>query len=239
MIHVDDDYYDSSYFEKCYEEFEKNDVFSRCNGMRFAVYSENAAKWLAFCFFIKSKGASLLPLPMGTPKVAAENKAKNSGSHYLIYSEEGDFDCLQKISEFEVKAEAGLVQMSSGTSGDPKFIRRSWDSIDKEVESYIEHFSEADDMTPIVACPVNHSYGLICGVFVALKRGLEPVVVRNNNPKYLIKKLRTIDNALLYSSPTLISTISMLARDEHFYAVMTSGTSIQEQWFEKENRYHI
>src|SRR5690606_20992628 len=78
----------------------------------------------------------------------------------------------------------------------------------------------------------NHSYGLISGVMVALKRGVEPVIVTNPNPKHILRKLTEARSPLLHSSPPLIAAVTMLAReDAPIFSVMTSGTLLKQSAF--------
>jgi acyl-coenzyme A synthetase/AMP-(fatty) acid ligase len=87
-------------------------------------------------------------------------------------------------------------------------------------------------MTPVVACPATHSYGLICGILVALKRGQTPVIVNTANPKYLLKVLRETKRPLLYSSPAILHTLArLLPEGERIHATMTSGTLLPDAWF--------
>lgn len=59
------------------------------------------------------------------------------------------------------------------------------------------------------------------------------MVIKNLNPKYILRKLRGVDAPLLYSSPSLLAAITMLAKpDEPIHAVMTSGTLLPNKWFE-------
>lgn len=243
MIYVDDTYYSADYFKACNNEFEQHPILKECAGTRLTVCMPNTAKWIALCLYLKAKGASVLPLPIDTPISAARKRAEKSQSHYLLFNSQNDerIDRIEIINKPEGNNEAHLssntavlIQMSSGTTGEPKYIERDWRSIDIEVENYVKHFEQESPMTPIVACPVSHSYGLICGVFVAFKRGIEPIIIQNNNPKYIIKKIHETNTPILYSSPTLISTISMLIKEEQpIYAAMTSGTLMQKTWFDK------
>lgn len=234
MIHVNDDHFDRSYFERCFARFDQHPVLGRCERERIAVCVNDAALSLALCLYVKERGGSIYPLPSDTPLEAARRRAERSGSTHLLFGD--DIDALAAIarsSESGVQAtEPALIQTSSGTTGEPKYIARSWTSIDTEIASYIRHF-DASDSTPVVACPVNHSYGLISGVLVALQRGLHPVVITNPNPKYILRKLGEHASPLLYSSPTLITTLAMLAQqDKPLFAVMTSGTLLQKSAFE-------
>ncbi|WP_287367569.1 AMP-binding protein, partial [Mesorhizobium sp.] len=133
----------------------------------------------------------------------------------------------------ERASEAGqLLQMSSGTTGEPKCIARAWSDIDDEIESYTSAFVEPQDMTPLIAGPTTHSYGLICGVLVALKRGQSPAILDTGNPKFLLRKLRETERPYLISSPAILYTLArLLPAGEQIHATMTSGTLLPEPWF--------
>jgi acyl-coenzyme A synthetase/AMP-(fatty) acid ligase len=236
MIYINDEYYDEEYFNFCYQKFGENDVLGNCQGKRITVCISDAALWIALCLYARDHGISIFPLPVGTPEEALRRRAKLSSSHYQVMA--GSMEELlleiEKISEHEDDEEPVLVQISSGTTGEPKCINRSWLSIDVELQNYIDHFTDLGEMTAVVACPVNHSYGLICGVLASIKRASRPVIITNLNPKYIIKKMRETTSPILYSSPALITTITMMVKpDQPINAIMTSGTLMQATWLEQ------
>lgn len=242
MLDVDDHSFDRRYLEICFSIFEGHPILGRCEGKRIAVRVTDLAFWIALCLYLKERGGAVLPLAPDTPVLAARRRAERAGCDYLLFGNGGEA-ALQTIERIVGAAESdpalqancasGLLQMSSGTTGEPKVILRSWSSIDLEVAAYIERVGFAADATPVVACPVHHSYGLISGVLAALKRGVRPVIVSNPNPKYVLRRLGDLPRPLLYSSPTLIATVTMLAQDAPpAFAVMTSGTTMQKAWFD-------
>ena len=237
MLYIDDTRFDRDDFERWFERFARHEVLSACANKRIAVCIGEPVFWLALCLYIKRRGGSVFPLPADSPRDAARRRAQRSGSHYLLFGATGEaaLDSPELVStELEPGTKGVLVQMSSGTTGEPKFVERSWASIDEEVEAYVRHFDPEHRLTPVVACPVTHSYGLICGVLVPLRRGVQPVVVNNLNPKFILRKLGEIERPILYSSPTLIATITMLMRPgQTIHAIMTSGTLMQNAWFDK------
>jgi fatty-acyl-CoA synthase len=239
MLQVDDTHFTRQDFERLQSIFDRHPIVSRCDSHALAVRVADPAFLIALCLYVKQRGGSVFPLPVDMPLKAARRRAERSGCGYLVFGQNGE-EALGAIetTRGDVRGgRGGLVQTSSGTTGEPKYILRSWSSIDAEIESYRLQFEAARSMTPIVACPVNHSYGLISGVLVALARGQEPRIVSNPNPKYILRKLRETSEPLLYSSPTLIATITMLATDEQpIHAIMTSGTSLQKAWFELARR---
>lgn len=236
MIYLNDEYFDKNYFEKCYEQFKQHDILGNCQGKRMTVCISDAALWIALCLYARDHGMSVFPLPAGTPEEALSRRAKLSGSHYQVMADSMEelLTKIEVISDHEDDVEPVLVQMSSGTTGEPKCINRTWVSIDIELQNYVEHFTDLAEMTAVVACPVNHSYGLICGILASIKRGSEPVIITNFNPKYIINKVRETTCPILYSSPALITTITMMIKaDQPIHAIMTSGTLMQANWLEQ------
>src|SRR5690606_4303831 len=113
------------------------------------------------CLYLKARGGSAFPMHSTTPLKAAQRLAERARCHQLLFL--GVQDPIA-ITQREPDAEPVLVQMSSGTTGEPKCIERTWAAIDREIEAYVSHFTQAQDLQPVIACPVTHSYGLICGV---------------------------------------------------------------------------
>jgi len=243
MFEIDDRHFDRQYLERCFGDFDRHPILARCEGLRIAVRVADVALWIALCLYLKERGGTVLPLAVDTPPLAAKRRAERSGCQYLLFDARGDaaLQSLEPLTEHgrsgpesePVHCAPGLIQMSSGTTGEPKFIARSWSSIDTEVSAYIRRFGASMDTTPVVACPVHHSYGLISGVLVALARRACPIVVTNPNPKYVLRRLSGLSRPLLYSSPTLIATSVMLAGEgQPIFGIMTSGTTMQKAWFD-------
>ncbi len=232
MLVINDTYYSAEDFTKKYNAFRKNKVLSDKKKNRIAVCLEDSATWLALCLYLKEQNVSVMPIHPSTPLHAAERVAKKANCHVLYYHTLEIFTVLhEKVLEAQ---SPGLIQMSSGTTGEPKCINRSWESIDTEINSYIDTFSKPQEMTPVIACPITHSYGLISGVMVALARKQTPIIVNNINPKYLIKTLRKCDRPLLYTSPTMLEGLMRLwPKDSPLHAIMTSGTIMSHSVFEK------
>jgi len=236
MIYVNDRLYDLQYFQNCYERFNAHPVLLESGRQRIAVLLQDPALWIALCLYVKAKGGTVFPLPADTPVEGAIRRAGRSGCQVLIVGHEaGEFEFIDIASPHPASSgvSGGLIQTSSGTTGEPKFIERTWESIDTEIESYIRHLPEAETWTPVVACPVTHSYGLICGVLAALRRGVQPIIVQNLNPKFVLRKLRETPHPFLYSSPAMIALLAMLVKeDEPLWALMTSGTLLPRKTFE-------
>jgi fatty-acyl-CoA synthase len=229
MIRIDDRPYDhASVKETAARLAEQAGLYNRKGG-RYAVCLAETVDWLSLFFAIREAGASVLPIHPGTPHAAARKLAIGAGCDRLFYNS----PTAEVLDEQDPATPQGqLLQMSSGTTGAPKCVARSWEEIDAEIESYVRTFREPEDMTPVVACPTTHSYGLICGILVALKRGQTPLIVNTANPKFLLKMLRETQRPLLYSSPAILHTLARLMPEgEQIHAAMTSGTLLPEAWF--------
>ena len=204
-------------------------------GERVAARLPDPAESLAFILAARRLGVTLLPVHPALPDEGARRLAARAGCHRL-FLDGLDGEPLAGAAA-PVPGVGQLLQMSSGTTGDPKCIARPWTSVEREVESYVSAFTEPAGMTPVIACPISHSYGLICGLFVGLRRGEAggpaPVVLDHTNPKYLLRRLREIDRPLLYTSPAMLHTLArLLPEGERIHAAMTSGTVLPAPWFE-------
>jgi acyl-coenzyme A synthetase/AMP-(fatty) acid ligase len=228
MITINDTVFDQAYFRDAADRIAADAQFDKRAGDRFAVCFSEAQDWLAFFFAARAAGVSVLPLHPSTPYAAARRQAETAKCNWLFYNRlEGE-----PITGDRAGATGQLLQMSSGTTGEPKCIARSWGDIDDEIESYVSSFVEPRDMTPLIACPTTHSYGLICGILVALKRGQTPTILDTGNPKFLLRKLRETERPYLISSPAILHTLArLLPAGEQIHATMTSGTLLPDSWF--------
>lgn len=229
MIRIDDTFYSHVDFEEASARLAKQTGLLERGGGRYAVCFAETVDWLSLFFAIRKAGASVLPIHPGTPYPAARKLAIGAGCDRMFYNSV-TAEVLEGQPEAQTKGE--LLQMSSGTTGAPKCVARTWEEIDAEIETYVATFREPEEMIPVIACPTTHSYGLICGLLVALRRGQTPVIVNTANPKYLLKVLRETEQPLLYSSPAILHTLArLLPQGEQIHATMTSGTLLPDAWF--------
>lgn len=205
-------------------------VLGKPETTRLAVCLKDAGHWLALCLRLKAIGGSVLPIHPGTPAAVARKLARDTGCTHLLLGDQVSADALETLTDQPaLPAATGgeLIQLSSGTTGEPKAIRRPWAHIDRELAAYVGHFPEARDLTPVIACPVTHSYGLICGVLASIQRGLMPRVISNLNPRYILSILRSEPQHLLYGSPTLIGLlVHLLPESTTLHTVMLSGAPL-------------
>ncbi|MDO8825406.1 AMP-binding protein [Methylophaga sp.] len=229
MMYINDDFYDNNQFGHYYRQFDAIPLIRDCRGHRLAVCLQDTAQWIALVLYLKERGGSVVPLPATLPIAAARRTAIQADSHLLVYQHLEQIEVLENSSG---SVTPGLVQFSSGTTGAPKCIERSWSDINQELQHYNIALRDAQQMNVIVCCPVTHSYGLLCGVLASFKRGQQPIILTELNPKYVLKKLQQVSNSLLYSSPTMLDVLAkLMPPSQSFHAVMTSGSMMSVTQF--------
>ena len=228
MFYVNDQHYTIKDVQNQFRLFDQIPYIRGCKNHRLAVCLSDAFQWLSLLLYIREKGASVFPIHPSTPKDGAIRLAEKAGRDLLFFQ---TLDSVIDLSSVRYEAAGGLIQMSSGTTGSPKIIERTWRSIEEELNSYVASLPVEQGTSSVVACPITHSYGLISGVLACLKRGVEPIVITNLNPKYVIKKLQQHKKHILYAAPPLLHTLSRLMKNgEQMDCVMTSGTVMPSNW---------
>ncbi|MEP1215260.1 MAG: AMP-binding protein [Marinobacter sp.] len=227
---INDTHYSRDDCQRAADRFLSLPELATPENTRIAVCFQDTFLWLALCLAWRERGGSVLPIHPGTPKSAARELALRTDCTHFLYGDSGQPEALPRPegnTPRTVAAGGELIQLSSGTTGTPKPISRSWRDIDRELATYIRTFSAADELTPVIACPVTHSYGLICGFFAGLERGVVPRIVTNLNPRFILDQLRSHPRSLLYASPTLLSLLLRMLPDEQtLHRVMVSGASL-------------
>ena len=196
---------------------------------RIALHLSDKAACLAQILRLRDAGASVYPIHPETPAEQALDLARRAGCTRLA-TDQGGID-LQAAA---LSMPGGvLIQMSSGTTGAPKVIARSWAAIETEIAAYRQALPEGDVHTPVIAAPITHSYGLIAGVLVGMARGKVPVILDTANPLKILRQLAEIEAPLLYAAPALLHALARLAGPGKLpAAVMSSGTVLPQPWFD-------
>ncbi len=191
-----------------------------------AVCTKDTAAWIAFCLLMKRTQGTVVPLHPDLPEAGARDMAERAGCDFLIY---GDFQQPVRLTQAKPRP-GGLIQFSSGTTGEAKVIHRTWLSIEQEVTAYNQCFPLPHATGTIVACPTSHSFGLICGVMATLYRGAVPVILEHTAPRHVLRVCRAHPDAILYAGPGLVYLLSQFK--QRLFAVMISGMTLPNSWFE-------
>jgi acyl-coenzyme A synthetase/AMP-(fatty) acid ligase len=230
-LEINDQVYDPSHFAQRYAAFARLGHLRRCAGRRIAACLSDPTEWLALAFYLREQGASVAPLHPNTPLEAARRAARRMRCETLLFEHVEAAVVLDEVSPPKSEVPA-LLQMSSGTTGEPKCVERTWASVEEEVIAHGRALGPHAGLSPLLACPITHSYGLISGVLSSLARGLRPTVLVNINPKYVIRRALESDGRMLYASPTLLNVVTRLLSEQRApCAVMTSGAPLPARWF--------
>ncbi|MCT6816731.1 MAG: acyl-CoA synthase, partial [Lysinibacillus fusiformis] len=123
MFYVNDQFYTVEDIEKQFDIYERLPYLKECNNSRLAICTDDIFQYIALCLYIREKRGSVVPIHPATPKEGAIRIASTAGSHLLLFQSIDDFIELSNLSNNQ---EGVLVQMSSGTTGAPKCIERTW-----------------------------------------------------------------------------------------------------------------
>lgn len=227
MFIVDEQTYGKADYERFVNRLTEDAIWGKAERWRIAFCPEDIGEWIMLVHYLKEQQGSIVPIHPSMPFEGAKRVAQEAGCTYLFYQ---SIELPVVLNEVGTQHESGLVQFSSGTTGEPKRIVRSWSSIEQELSAYRDVWADIDVDTVIVACPVTHSYGLISGVLAGIEQGKNVVIVTTQNPKYVLAQTLTYPNHVLYAAPPLLHMLAKLTKQK-LNGVMTSGTRLPDKWF--------
>lgn len=234
MFFINDEFYGRRRVERYWQALDKDVQLQAHIQQPLAVCLQDPAEWLMLLLYLRQRRRSVLPIDSSVPQAQAESLARRAGCALLFYGQDWSNHSQIVIDTASISPvpAASLLQLSSGTTGEPKVIARHWDDIATEIQSYIQFFRLPEAMTPVVACPVTHAYGLICGVLVALARGQQPIILSRLQAGVVTKHLLMTHQPLVYGSPFLLgAVVQLLPEDVRLHALMTSGSVLPRPVF--------
>lgn len=193
---------------------------------RTALCMKDPANILAAIELIIRNNGSVLLINGDTPIETAHRQAEEAGCVGLLTDAAGSAVYHPQHSLLDrINGEPSLLQYSSGTTGAPKLVERSWSHVQMEIEAYNKMLPCSGEDKPIILVPVSHSFGLIAGTLSALKRGVEPVIVTEKNPKYALHLMQQHERHMVYGVPFLFQILLSLMREKVLLRKMvTSGS---------------
>ncbi|AUM63800.1 acyl-CoA synthetase [Brevibacillus laterosporus] len=204
--------------------------FQKPEGKRYALCLSDALDIISLVLYLRDHGGSVLLIHGETPEKTAYQMAVDGQCCGLIYHVPENFVLVPQ--EGAIEQEPSVYQYSSGTTGQPKLVRRSWQEIRVEMSAYNQVFGAYEELIPIVMAPVTHSYGLICGVLATLERGSKPLVVTHKNPKFAWEVIKRTPKHIVYGVPLLFHVLSSFTNEAvRFHRIMVSGAPMPEQLF--------
>ncbi|NQX61425.1 AMP-binding enzyme [Paenibacillus qinlingensis] len=200
------------------------------SGKRIGLCIANAAELIPLVLYLKELGVSALLLHGETPLETAKTLSQEAGCIGLVYQsvEDGYLPIPQSEADIVPVQEPSICMFSSGTTGKPKLISRSWSAIEVEITAYNAAIELDSSITPIVISPVSHSYGLISGVLSAMERQVVPHVAAYTNPKLTLALLRDTPKHIVYGVPMTLHVLTSFPSDIRFYQFMSSGAPMPQ-----------
>ncbi|PZD95402.1 acyl-CoA synthetase [Paenibacillus sambharensis] len=227
-------------FERRWSSYRSHEALGSPAGRRFALCVKDPAELVAIVMYLRETDGSALLLHGGMPLETALSHARRAGCCGLVYEEAETYLSVEGIMGYAESNHGGcggkpsLFQYSSGTTGEPKLIGRSWEEISAELAAYNEALQADPSWKPVVLASVSHSYGLLCGVLASLARGSEPTVVPNTNPKLALGIIRDTPAHLVYAVPLQLHLLASLAAGgQRFHRLMTSGAPLPAPLWEQ------
>jgi len=223
-IDVDKITYDEKNFMERSSNLNRLACFHNPEGRLYALCLKDSFDLISVLIYLRSGGGSALLIHADTPLEAARITAERAQCHYLVY---GTWDHVIPVTKSPIMKAPSILQYSSGTTGEPKLITRSWKDIHEEMESYNARLLPAAAERPLVLVPVSHSFGLICGVLSALARESHPVIVQDKNPKFALHMIRSLEQTIVYGVPFQYHILESLGKkDLRFHKLVSSGSPL-------------
>lgn len=220
------------------EHYDQNELERRINAIyallgssvwkerRTAVCMKEPANILAATELIIRNEGSVLLINGDTPIESALRQAEDAGCTGLLTEAGGSAVFHPLHSRLDrMNGEPSLLQFSSGTTGAPKLVERSWSHVQMEIEAYNKLLPCSGEDQPIILVPVSHSFGFITGMLSALKRGVEPVIVTDKNPKFALHLMQQHDRHVVYAVPFLFQILLSLMREKVLLRKLVSSGS--------------
>lgn len=197
----------------------------------YAVCFKHPFDILSAVLFLREQDCTVLLMNGDTPLETARATAERSGANGLFFGEWKTFIPLHDgVSDYE----PGLLQYSSGTTGKPKLIWRSWASIDREIKSYNERLGSSGEDRPVILVPISHTFGLIAGTLTARARGMVPIIVWDKNPKFALHAIQSTSRSMVYGVPYLFHVLDQLGKGTlQYHKLVSSGAPLPEGLFNR------
>ncbi len=206
---------------------------------RYAVCLNDPLQLVAIVQQLRERGQSVLLLPGGLPFDAARQLAALAGCRGIVHANlDQYFPLPDGASTSSERLTPSLCQFSSGTSGKPKLIARSWVAIDEEISRYNHALSQGGlgEWQPIILASTAHAFGLVSGILSAWEREQHPIVHHGQlQPKLILRSIRTLERHLVYAVPTMLGSLADLlaATNSRVHAFVTSGAPMASGLFER------
>lgn len=227
MININGSQYQQHDFCKRNAELSQIDELKNIETRLIAICLGNPFDLLSVLFYIRESGGSVLFIHPETPLENALTLSRTAGCSFLIHR---DYREIYATGGTFSLHQPSIIQYSSGTTGEPKLIERTWANIERETTYYNRKSYFDSSEIPVILVPLVHSYGLGSGVLASLKRGSKPVIITERNPKFIAHMIKKTPKSIVYGTPLFFNLLFSLKDSElTFHKVVSSGAPLSEK----------
>lgn len=231
MIQIDGQKIDSRQFADKLNELSRLEPLRMPEGKAYAICVKDALEVIALAAYLRRQGGTVLLFHADTPFETAKQMALHARCSYLLY---GHSSRAHPLADADSRPVPGLLQFSSGTTGQPKLIFRSWSEVEEEHRAYCAALGADSGEPSLILVPVSHSFGLLAGVFGALERGAGAIVVQSRNPKFQLRMIGEAERSIVYAVPYLVHLLLSLGKEElRFHKLVSSGAPLTDQLLDR------
>lgn len=228
MMIINQTFYSQADLKLVFLRMEAIPAFTDPVNRLFMICSNDPFLVICAVLYLRTRGASVFLLHGDTPLETALAQAGEAGCHYCITGDLFEPRSLLR-DHVDARTPPALYQLSSGTTGKPKRIGRTWREVETEIAEYNRVLRSRDDEVPVILVPATHSFGLVSGVLSALSREVVPIIISEKNPKFVAKVLREHDRSIVYAVPFQLRLLmTMPSARAYMYKAVSSGAPLPE-----------
>ncbi|OAS17716.1 AMP-binding protein [Paenibacillus oryzisoli] len=207
MFAIDSQKYDKDDLRLLFDQMGNMEPYRNPEGKRYAICLKHVFELLGAVIYLRKRGGSVLLMHADTPFETAREIARKGECSYLLFE---NWETAVAVSVSSIPYEPSILQFSSGSTGAPTLISRSWKLVDQEIEHYNRLFDETPYEQPVILVPVSHSFGLITGTLASWARGVQPTIVQDKNPKFALHMIKSTKDPIVYTVPYIYNVLDAL-----------------------------
>ncbi|MBC7538060.1 MAG: AMP-binding protein [Bacteriovorax sp.] len=169
-------------------------------GISVLLLQNNTIEFFINLLAVFKLGATAIPLDPNSSNLEIENIKLHSSISLVIDKNDEKFESLKYLKKLEKIA---LILYTSGTTGSPKGVMISYNSLDKKMKIMTNEISANDCAHTLCALPTYFGHGLICNSLFAIFHGKEFFIAK----KFDLILVRDIAKIINKYGITFFSTV--------------------------------
>lgn len=224
--------------------------FTKIESDTVILYIPNDFYLFCVCFMALAQANKKIALPA---MLTRQNAYMYSDLTSIIVTDVADdftgFDCVAPNApdctakwEFHDISDKSVYFFTSGSTGIPKRIKKTFRMLLSEVEYHIKHHSNQIAMSPVVVASIapHHMYGVLWRVLFPIFGGMSVDTDIVFSPEELLQKQSTYERILFMTTPSFLDGITRYGEQYTFAAncigIFTSGSLLTNKTSESAYR---